>query len=114
MKKLLASLCLLSLGTCSYFQAPVITIRNDSPVILHNISLIGTGFTETIPSLQPGKVISVTVRPHGESGLEIQFDSPQGRITKGDLAYIEASGGYKVTITVNEKFEVISKSALAA
>jgi hypothetical protein len=114
MKKLLASLCLLSLGACSYFQAPVITIRNDSPVVLHNISLIGTGFTETIPSLEPGKVISVTVRPRGESGLAMQFDSPQGRMTKGDLAYIEASGGYKVTITVNETFEVISKSELAA
>jgi hypothetical protein len=114
MKKLLASLCLLSLGACSYFKAPVITIRNDSPVVINHISLIGTGFTETIPSLEPGKVISVTVRPRGESGLEIQFDSPQGRITKGDLAYIEASGSYKVTITVNEKFEIISKSELAA
>jgi len=81
---------LLSLGACSYFKAPVITIRNDSPVVINHISLIGTGFTETIPSLEPGKVISVTVRPHGESGLEIQFDSSQVLITKCDFFYIEA------------------------
>jgi hypothetical protein len=114
MKKLLASLCLLSLGACSYFAAPVITIRNDSSVVIDNISLTGSGFTERIPSLKPGEVISVTVRPRGESSLEIQFDSPQGHVTKGNLAYIEASGGYKVTITVNERLEVISKSELAA
>ena len=60
------------------------------------------------------EVITVTVHPTGESGLEIQFDTPGGRVVKNDLAYIEANGGYKVTIRINEKFEVDSKLELGA
>jgi hypothetical protein len=113
MKKVLMGLFMLSLGACSYFNAPEITIRNDSPAVIKNISLSGSGFTKKISSLEPGKAISVTVHPRGESGLEIQFDSPQGRIIKGDMAYIESWGGYKVTISVNKKLEVTSELKLA-
>jgi len=79
-------------GSCS--RAPVITINNDSLVTITNISLVGSGFSETIPSLEASKAISIRVHPQGESGLEIRFDTPSGRIKKDELAYIETSGGY--------------------
>lgn len=113
MKQLLLSFCLLlSLLACSFSKAPVITVQNDSSVKITSITLKGTGFSKMIPILKPGKAISVIVHPQGESGLGIQFETHEGQKKKNDLAYIEPSGSYTVTIRISKSFEVTSKSDL--
>lgn len=102
------------LVSCSFSGAPKITVYNESAETIKNITLLGSGFSEVIPSLEASKKISITVHPPGESGLEIQFDTSRGQFIKNDLAYIEAAGGYKVTIWIKKNFEIYSDSKLGA
>ena len=94
--------------------APTITVYNGSSMTISNISLKGNGFAETIESIKPGSSVSITVHPKGESDLAIIFDTPEGKKGKNDLAYFEASGGYKINIEINERFEITAKGTIGA
>ena len=84
---------------------PLITIHNNSATTLHGIVLSGRGFSLAIPV--------ISVRPEGESDLSLAFDESGRRVSKGDLAYIEASGGYRVYVEVGQEFNVTAKEPLA-
>jgi hypothetical protein len=114
MKKYFIILSIICLFSCSFYKAPEITIYNDSSEPIKNITLLGSGFSKNIPLLESSKSISITVQSVGESALEMQFDTPKGRIIKDDLAYVESRGGYKVTIKIDEDFNVDSTSKLVA
>jgi hypothetical protein len=106
-------LCLnLFLFSCS--GAPAITVHNGSSATISNVSLKGNGFAETIESLKPGSSVSITVHPKGESDLAIQFDTPEGKKGKDGLAYFEASGGYRIIIEINDRFEIKAKGTIGA
>jgi hypothetical protein len=110
MNKLVCGACLfLVLLSSACGKAPEISVFNGSSVTISGISLKGNGFFETIRSLEPGGTVSIAVYPKGETTLAIQFDTPEGKKQKSDFAYFEASGGYRVTVEINDRFEISAK-----
>lgn len=101
-------LCVGALSGCS--PAPVITIANRAPVVLTNVVVSGSGFSHRVESIAPGAEGTVTVKPRGESDLRIAFDAADRHVDVGDLAYIEASGGYRVAISVSPDLSVSAVS----
>jgi hypothetical protein len=99
-----------ALAGCS--PSPVVTITNRSPVALTNVVVSGSGFSERIERIAAGAEGRVTVRPRGESGLRIAFDAGSQHIDVDDLSYIEASGGYRVAVTVQSDLKVSASSDL--
>ena len=85
---------------------PVITIFNDSSTLLKNIKISGAGYSEIIPEIKPKKKFSFVVSAKEETGIIIDFESPNGRIFRDDLAYIEERGGYVVLLTITNNFEI--------
>ena len=85
---------------------PVITIVNDSTVLLSDIRIRGDGWSHDFPGVDPGAIVDAIATPRGESGVEITFIAGGERIARDDLAYIEREGGYCVTITVSEGMEI--------
>lgn len=99
-----------ALAACS--RSPVITITNRSPVVLTNIVVSGSGFSERIESIAAGAERRVSVRPRGESGLRVVFDAGSQHIDVDDLAYLESGDGYSVTVTVQSDLKVSASSNL--
>jgi len=97
-----------ALAGCS--RSPVVTITNRSTNLLANVVVSGSGFSNRIDSIAAGAECRFTVRPPGESGLRVVFDAGGQRIDVDDLAYIEASGGYRVTVTVQPDMKVSASS----
>lgn len=89
-----------------YFGAPVITVCNHSSVSLKNIKVSGGGYSKIIPEVKPKEKFSFVASAKGETGVIIDFESPNGRIFRDDLAYIEQRGGYGVLLTINNNFEI--------
>ena len=98
------------LAGCS--RAPVITITNRSATALTNIVVSGSGFSERIDRIAAGAERRLTVHPRGESGLRVVFEAGGQYINVDDLAYIEASGGYRVAVTVQPDLKVSASSGL--
>ena len=92
---------------------PLITIHNNSATTLHSVGVSGRGFSLAIPMIEPSMSTTVRVRPAGESDLSLSFDASGKRVSKGDLAYIGASGGYRVYVEVDPEFDVTAKESLA-
>ncbi|MFZ2356857.1 MAG: hypothetical protein WAW67_03415 [Candidatus Omnitrophota bacterium] len=88
------------------FGTPVITIFNDSHAILKNIKISGTGYSKIILEIKPKEKFTFVASAKGETGIIIDFESPNGRIFRDDLAYIEARGGYGVLLTITNNFEI--------
>jgi hypothetical protein len=83
-----------------YFGPPVITIVNASESVLSDIAVAGNGFRQSVSDLLPAGSRSFVIHPLGESGLKLACRLADRRIETDNLSYIEASGGYAVTITV--------------
>ncbi len=92
-----------------YFGPPVITIVNESESVLSDMAVAGTGFRQSVSDLAPAGSTSFVVHPLGESGLELACRLADRRIETSNLSYIEASGGYAVTITVRHDGHVECK-----
>jgi hypothetical protein len=91
-----------------FFGAPVITLKNDSGKRMSNILLSGSGFSQTVASLEPHSTTSVVVYPQGESGLKIEFAIEEKSRMKDDLAYLERFGSYCVTVRVAADLAITS------
>jgi hypothetical protein len=81
-----------------------LTIVNRSAAELTNVVASGSGFTQAVGTLAPGERRSMNVRPRGESGLRLDFDSGGKHFSSAPLGYFE--GGYKVAATVSPEFNV--------
>lgn len=101
---------MVTLAGCS--RAPVITITNRSTNALTAVVVSGSGFSERIDRIAAGAERRLTVHPRGESGLRVTFDAGSQHIDVDDLAYIEAGGGYRVTVTVQPDLKVSASSDL--
>lgn len=97
------------LANCS--REPVVTISNLSPVVIMNIVVSGSGFSERIDSLAAGSERSLILHPSGESGVRIAFDAGGQHIDSGEQGYVEANGGYRVAVRIERdlKVSVLSK-----
>jgi hypothetical protein len=90
----------------AYLGPPLVSVVNRSPHVLSDARLRGQGFSQLIGSIQAGETVSVIVHPVGESDLEIAFTGDGRHVVKRDLAYLEASGGYCVTLVVDSQLQV--------
>jgi len=88
------------------FGAPVITVYNDSPVILRTIKLSGTGYSKIIPEIKPKESFTFIATVKGEAGIVIDFESPNGHIFRDDLAYMEERDEYGVLLTITNNYEI--------
>jgi multidrug efflux pump subunit AcrA (membrane-fusion protein) len=89
-----------------YFGPPVITIINDSPYDVAEVVLRGDPFVKVVGRIPTKGRQTVVVHPLGESSLKMQFVANGRRVVKDDLAYIESSGGYCVTLKIDEHLEI--------
>jgi hypothetical protein len=87
----------------------IITVVNSTPRAIPLIQLRGHGFKREIRNLQTGTSTTVSVSPAGESGLEILFDSPQGVVKQGDLAYLCGCRLHYV-LTIQADYQVKTKT----
>jgi len=109
-KNLLIVLTLVAAAGCS--RDPVITITNKSSLTLSNAVVSGSGFSESVGSIAARGEHSLTVRPHGESGVRIAFDAGTNHVDSGEQGYFEAGGGYRVAILVSTNLNVSVSSDL--
>jgi hypothetical protein len=98
-------------GYVGYVGAPVVTIVNASAGAVTAVVLRGRDFVESVGSLGPGRMTGVVVRPLGESGLELLFSAQGREFAQKVDAYIEAGGGYCVTLTIDAELMVSSTGA---
>jgi hypothetical protein len=90
----------------AYFGPPVITIINDSSHEVAEVVLRGDPFVKVVGRIPTRGRQTVVVHPLGESGLKMQFVANGRRVAKDDLGYIESSGGYCVTLRIDEQLEI--------
>jgi len=88
------------LGAIGCSRAPLVTIRNQSSLILSNIVVSGSGFEQTIPSIPAGGECRIRVQPQGGTCLRLVFDAGTNHVDSGEKGYVDAAGGYRVTATV--------------
>ena len=101
-------LCL-ALGAVLFLRhslVPRITIVNRSGQLLEAVTISGNGFRLVIPGLQPGEKRSFRVTVSGESDLAVECHAGARRVFVEHLGYIEASGGYRAVLTINDKLDV--------
>lgn len=107
---LFAAVAWLSLRYNAYPSPPQIQLVNLSDHTLRDVTLSGEGFTKAFPAVAPHVTEEFSVRPNRESGCEIAF-TVNGRLyQKDDLAYLEASGGYFLNITIQTNLEIEAHS----
>jgi hypothetical protein len=94
---------LVAVTGCS--RAPV-TITNQSPFILSNVVVSGSGFSEHIATIEAGEDCRLSVRPRGESGLRLVFEVGTQRVDSGEQGYFEGGGNYRVKATVDTNLSV--------
>lgn len=92
----------------AYFGRPVITIINRSPYHVNEIVLRGDPFVENVGQIPAGATQTIMVYPLGESGLMMEFVANGRRVAKDDLWYIERSGGYCITLEIDDQLEIRS------
>jgi hypothetical protein len=98
----------IALVWCS--RGPVVTITNQSTVILSNIVLSGSGFTNRIDQIAPGGRQRLAVHWRGESGLRVVFEAGGRHVDSGEQGYFEA--GYQVNATIDTNLTVSVSSNL--
>ena len=96
----------LTLSGCS--DSAVVTITNRSSIVLSNVVVLGSGFTNRFASIAAGAKQQFAVLPRGESGLRVAFDAAGQRIDSGENGYFEARYGVSAVIGTNLSVSVSS------
>ncbi len=78
-----------------------VAVSNHSAIPLRNVVLSGSGFSQAVTTLAPGATATAQIHPRGESGIAIAFTADSRRIELPQQGYIEVSGNYSATVTVN-------------
>lgn len=90
----------------NYYSPPRIKLVNQSGMELESVALDAGPGPEAVPNISIGKTRTVLVHPKGEGGLKLSFTSSGQKFEKNGLAYVESLGGYRVTLVIDEKFNV--------
>src|ERR1035437_8526648 len=99
----------LTLVGCS--GSSVVTITNRSSIVLSNVVVTGSGFTNRLETIAAGAEQQFTVHPPGESGLGGVFDAARQRGDSGEQGYFEAQG-YRVSAVIATNLSVSISSGL--
>lgn len=90
------------------------TVTNRSSLLLTNIVLSGSGFTERVGILEPGREKRITVHPKGSTGLRVTFDTGTQHIDSGQQAFFDTNGVYLVSALIKPDLTVSVATRLAA
>lgn len=90
----------------AYLGPPVISIINASPYEVTELVLRGEVFVKAVDRIPIGATQTIVVHPAGESGLRMEFLANGQRLAKESLAYIEGSGGYCVSLIIDDQLEI--------
>jgi hypothetical protein len=101
---LIAGSVCLGLAGCS--RSPVITVRNQSTQTVSNLVVSGTGFAERLGPLAAGAEHTFRIRPTGDSGVRVAFDAGAKHVDSSEQGYLEASGGYRLSATIETNLAV--------
>jgi hypothetical protein len=100
----LAVVVLFGITACS--RVPEVTVLNNSGVMITDVVISGSGFTEKLGDIRAGGSANIQVSPTSESGLRLAFDANGTRHNPPEDGYLEASPHYRVTATVAPDFTV--------
>jgi hypothetical protein len=92
------------LSGCS--SAVPVAVSNNSTASIQNVVISGTGFSQAIPIITPGATVTTRVHPRGESGIAVAFSTNSRRIERPQQGYVEGSGNYSATVTINPDLSV--------
>ena len=93
-------------------KSPLVTVTNQSSVTISNVVVSGTGFSEALSSLAPGKSLDLYVKPKGETGLRLVFDAGEKHMDSGNQGYFEGNGAYRVKAVVSTNLTVMVSTDL--
>lgn len=97
---------LLAAALCGCHPEPRITVKNLSPHVLSNLVVSGAGFSERLSVLEPGAERRWSVRPRGDSGLQLRFDADRRTVDSGKQGYFEPASHYRVEAVVQPDLTV--------
>jgi hypothetical protein len=92
------------LASCT--RGAKLNVVNQSSAELADVLASGTGFSQNVGSIQPGKQHSVSVTPTSESSLKLEFDANGKHFVSAPQGYFEGASSYKITATVAPDFTV--------
>lgn len=98
----LAAMVLLGLTAC--FRRPEVTGGNNSGVVITDVVISGSGFTQKLGDIRCGGSAKAAVRPTADSGLRLAFGANGSRHTPPQDGHLEASPHYRVTASVGPGF----------
>jgi hypothetical protein len=93
-------------SSCSH---PNVTIINNSQSELSNVVISGTGFSQTVGNIKIGAKQSILIKPSGESGIALAFDTAGKRHSSKPRGYFESSAD-KLNVTIAPDFTVDVKN----
>ncbi len=99
-------LLMMSFAWSGCSKSPVVTIENQSSLTVSNVVVSGTGFTEKLDTIDPGKTRQIMVRPKGETGLRLSFDAGNKHVDSGSQDYFEGNGSYRVHAIIETNLTV--------
>jgi hypothetical protein len=104
---------MLSIVGCSHGTVgTVVTVTNQSPGAISNISISGIGFSNHLGVLLPGESRDVTVRPTAESGVALAFDTAGRRVDSGAREHVEPSVDFQLMFIVKRDLSISTGSGV--
>jgi hypothetical protein len=91
-----------ALAACT--RTTSVNLTNHTGVELTNVVVAGSGFDQSVGTIEAGATASTRVRPSGESGLKLSFRSGARTVALPTQGYFEGGGNYIVNIVVKPDF----------
>ena len=89
-----------------------VSVMNQSGATLRNVVISGSGFDQPLGDIAQGVAATTQVRPRGESGLKLSFQSGHRLVTLPAGGYFEGGGRYEVTVVVTRDLGAAVNSTL--
>jgi hypothetical protein len=81
-------------------------VVNRSNAELTDVVATGSGFTQSIGSIPAGEQRSISIKPRGESAIQVDFDVKGKHFTSGRQGYFENGSNAQFTATISPAFTV--------
>lgn len=93
-------------------RATPVSVLNQSGATLRDVVVSGNGFDQRLGDIAQGVTATTQVRPKGESGLKLSFQSGHRLVTLPAGGYFEGGGRYAVTVVVTPDLGAAVSSTL--
>jgi hypothetical protein len=109
-----ALVCIATVGVIAILtritRGLTVVVTNQSRVTLHEVALVYRGPAVELPDLEPGETHSLKIKPTGESGLQLRYES-DGKLTASPAnVYFEPGYSGVISFTINEDGSIETES----